>query len=123
MTYRICRLRLSPASYLFATVWALCSAAVGCDESDKQVELRGKIGERCPACPEQGCPAFSDCECATCTSFGFDPEAKQLLNCATGFWELRRECPGGVVVECLEHAAYKLSCLDADGGEVPLNDS
>jgi hypothetical protein len=94
-----------------------------CEEGDSPISVVGKAGRPCPACPVDSCNGFEACECDTCAWLGYDPASRELLACsARGVWELRRECPGGVSVECGNNGGYTVQCLSADGGELPLSD-
>jgi hypothetical protein len=111
------------AYFLFAFVLVvLPPSLLGCE--GKGISLIGKDGERCPKCSDMCEGIFVDltgeCSCKSCATFGYDPDAGELLSCsARGVWVFRRECPGGVSVRCVEAQAHEVHCLDENGNEIP----
>jgi hypothetical protein len=100
----------------------LIIALHACKDEDS-INVLGKVGEHCPACPVDSCDGFEACECKTCAWLGYDPASQELLTCSSrGMWELKRPCPGGVSVECGNNGGYRVQCLSADGGELPLSE-
>jgi len=105
-------LRIAVLSVAGVGVWS-------CD-SDPPLVFEGKVGEQCYDCEECKHNVVGKCICETCTEFGYDPATKQLLQCsASSQWTLQANCPGGVSVSC-KGPNYVISCLDANGAQVPL---
>jgi hypothetical protein len=93
---------------------ALALGHSGCGDEEKRPIFTAHEGAPCEDC-EPCKSAVNGCVCRTCTEYAFDAEKNSLLVCtASGRWELRKKCSGGVLVAC-SGTSYDLRCLDANG--------
>jgi hypothetical protein len=108
-------------SVIIACALVAFPAWVGCADEAKDIDLTGRVGESCRSC--DGCDTHlsrEGCECSTCTKYGYDPDARLLLQCSGAVWTKDLDCPGGVSVECNpKGGSYrKIHCLDQNGNQI-----
>jgi hypothetical protein len=101
---------------------ALLSAwlAVQCSSGSADLNFIAKAGTACHNCRD--CDSLtSTCVCKTCTDYAYDPDSGTVLSCGTNnTWDPIVQCAGGAAVKCSGQSGYILSCMDADGGAIPV---
>lgn|SRR5512133_615548 len=92
-----------------------------CSSESDIKESIAEAGQQCRTCDTCCDGMLACCKCGECMDLAADAKSKSLLVCATSqtSWTIKRGCPGGVRVWCVDGEDLHISCKDEQGNEIP----